>query len=38
MGANTGDTNPMFMVFVNGECAGLYYWSFRDSTLYPSML
>ena len=32
---NTGDTNPMFMVFVNGSCAGLYYWSFRDSTLYP---
>ena len=32
---NTGDTNPMFMVFVNGSCAGLYYWSSRNSTLYP---
>lgn len=28
---NTGDTNPMFMVFVNGSCAGLYYWSLRES-------
>ena len=28
---NTGDTNPMFMVFINGSCAGLYYWSFRES-------
>ena len=32
---NTGDTNPRFLVFINGSCAGLYYWSFRDSTLYP---
>ena len=28
---NTGDTNPRFMVYVNGSCAGLYYWSFRES-------
>lgn len=28
---NTGDTNPMFMVFVNGSCAGLYYWNLRES-------
>lgn len=33
--ANTGDTNPRFLVFINGSCAGLYIWSFRDSTLYP---
>ena len=33
--ANTGDTNPQFLVFINGSCAGLYIWSFRDSTLYP---
>lgn len=32
---NTGDTNPQFLVFINGSCAGLYIWSFRDSTLYP---
>lgn len=32
---NTGDTDPQFLVFINGSCAGLYYWSFRDSTLYP---
>ena len=32
---NTGDTDPRFLVFINGSCAGLYYWSFRDSTLYP---
>ena len=29
--ANTGDTNPRFMVYVNGSCAGLYYWSSRES-------
>ena len=28
---NTGDTNPRFMVFINGSCAGLYYWSSRES-------
>lgn len=28
---NTGDTNPQFLVFINGSCAGLYYWSFRES-------
>lgn len=28
---NTGDTNPRFMVYVNGSCAGLYYWSSRES-------
>ena len=33
--ANTGDTDPQFLVFINGSCAGLYIWSFRDSTLYP---
>ena len=33
--SNTGDTNPQFLVFINGSCAGLYIWSFRDSTLYP---
>ena len=33
--ANTGDTDPRFLVFINGSCAGLYIWSFRDSTLYP---
>lgn len=33
--ANTGDTNPQFLVFINGSCAGLYIWSSRDSTLYP---
>ena len=33
--ANIGDTNPQFLVFINGSCAGLYIWSFRDSTLYP---
>lgn len=32
---NTGDTNPQFLVFINGSCAGLYIWSFRDNTLYP---
>ena len=32
---NSGDTNPQFLVFINGSCAGLYIWSFRDSTLYP---
>ena len=32
---NTGDTDPRFLVFINGSCAGLYIWSFRDSTLYP---
>lgn len=32
---NTGDTNPQFLVFINGSCAGLYIWSSRDSTLYP---
>ena len=29
--ANTGDTNPRFLVFINGSCAGLYYWSSRES-------
>ena len=29
--SNTGDTNPQFMVYVNGSCAGLYYWSSRES-------
>ena len=33
--ANTGDTNPRFLVFINGSCAGLYIWSSRNSTLYP---
>ena len=33
--ANIGDTNPQFLVFINGSCAGLYYWSSRNSTLYP---
>ena len=33
--ANTGDTNPRFLVFINGSCAGLYIWSYRNSTLYP---
>ena len=33
--ANTGDTNPQFLVFINGSCAGLYIWSSRNSTLYP---
>ena len=33
--SNTGDTDPLFMVYVNGSCAGLYYWSSRNSTLYP---
>lgn len=28
---NTGDINPQFMVYVNGSCAGLYYWSSRES-------
>ena len=28
---NTGDTDPRFLVFINGSCAGLYYWSFRES-------
>ena len=32
---NTGDTNPRFLVFINGSCAGLYIWSSRNSTLYP---
>ena len=30
---NTGDTNPRFMVYVNGSCAGLYYWSSRESQI-----
>ena len=29
--ANTGDTNPRFLVFINDSCAGLYYWSSRES-------
>ena len=29
--SNIGDTNPMFMVYVNGSCAGRYYWSSRES-------
>ena len=29
--SNTGDTNPQFLVFINGSCAGLYYWSSRES-------
>ena len=33
--SNTGDTNPQFLVFINGSCAGLYIWSARNSTLYP---
>ena len=33
--SNTGDTNPQFLVFINGSCAGLYIWSSRNSTLYP---
>ena len=33
--SNTGDTNPRFLVFINGSCAGLYIWSSRNSTLYP---
>ena len=33
--ANTGDTNPRFLVFINGSCAGLYIWSSRNRTLYP---
>lgn len=28
---NSGDTDPRFMVFINGSCAGLYIWSFRES-------
>lgn len=28
---NTGDTDPRFLVFINGSCTGLYYWSFRES-------
>ena len=33
--SNTGDTNPQFLVFINGSCAELYIWSSRNSTLYP---
>ena len=28
---NTGDTNPQFMVYVNGSCVGLYIWELRES-------
>ena len=28
---NTGDTNPRFMVYVNGSCVGLYIWELRES-------
>lgn len=28
---NTGDTDPLFMVYVNGSCAGLYRWAFHES-------
>ena len=29
--SNIGDTNPQFLVFINGSCAGRYYWSSRES-------
>ena len=36
--ANTGDTNPRFLVFINGSCAGLYLGLPATVHYIPSML